>query len=557
SDVMSAEIAALYESRDSLAIKQGNKVVREEMLARPDGSNEYFLTTRFPTRDSGGNVSGLGLISTDITDRKLAELALEEGEQQLRTITDNLPVLIARHGRDWGYRFINREGASWYGSTPSQIVGKTISDILSVEVCEAIRPMVEAVLSGETARYSGSIDYPDGKTRNVLIDYVPDRSADGSVQGWFAVAQDTTERELAAQALSESEAQMRTIADNLPVFIAYIDNELRYGFVNSTVEKWYGRSSRDIIGRKISDIVLSETYRRLLPRMEAVLSGQAMIFEDSLIYPDGVSRAVEMTWIPDMDEAGKARGWFALIHDITERKRLEGELLGRERLAIMGQLTGTVAHELRNPLGAVATSITALRRRSMESGLDMERSLSRAERGISRCDRIITELLDFARAKGLQREPTRFGEWLAAVVADQDIPAGISLSINRVDGDIEVMIDREDLRRAVINVIDNACQAVGEISGGGRIEIGFGVKDGRLECDIRDNGPGISADSLERVMEPLFSTKSFGTGLGLPTVQRIIEGHGGGITIDSNPGQGTLVHMWLPLDAASIGGTQE
>lgn len=219
----------------------------------------------------------------------------------------------------------------------------------------------------------------------------------------------------------------------------------------------------------------------------------------------------------------------------------------------MGQLTGTVAHELRNPLGAVATSIAVARRLSHDAGLDLERSLSRAERGIARCDRIITELLDFARAKGLQREPTGFDEWLSAVVAEQAIPDDITISIKQGAGDGTISIDREDLRRAVINVVDNACQAVaGKHRNGnpptGRVEISSGTSDGRLICEIRDNGPGIPADCLDRVMEPLFSTKSFGTGLGLPTVQRILEEHGGGIVIESEPDKGALVRLWLPLD---------
>ncbi|MEN8195979.1 MAG: ATP-binding protein, partial [Pseudomonadota bacterium] len=120
-------------------------------------------------------------------------------------------------------------------------------------------------------------------------------------------------------------------------------------------------------------------------------------------------------------------------------------------------------------------------------------------------------------------------------------------------GEAEVMIDREDFRRAIINVFDNACQAViGKHgpggSGEGRVEIACGVNGDRLVCEIRDNGPGIPADCLNQVMEPLYSTKSFGTGLGLPTVQRIVEEHGGGVQIESEPGKSALVRLWLPLD---------
>ena len=803
-EILPPALAKAYEARDVAVLKQGRKVVREERLEQSDGEDEYFLTTRFPTLDRDGNITGLGLISADITDRKLAELAHAESEQQVRAIADNLPVLIARHDRQWRYRFINREGASWYGMTASQIVGRAIPDILSKEVCDDIRPIIGRVLSGEPARYSGTIDYPDGKTRQVSINYVPDRAADGSVQGWFALAQDVTEwdkaqralrageeerrtvtdnlpvlmarfdrdwcyryinregarwygmspeevvgqtipdlfcretveairpsvesalrgenahfagtmlypdgktrnieisfvpdrtpggdvqgwfalaqdlteREKASQALRESEtrlqaimkyapagvylkdldgrflianpeyagwfgqdidqivgktsremfpasaasnyvghdqavidkrkfismedearhpdgtvrtilinkfpvlddkgaviavggvdlditefkkveqalreseAQMRTVADNLPAFIANLDSEMRFRFVNRTVEEWYGLGNAEIIGRRVQDIVFPETYERLLPRMRAVLSGQAVNFEDNLQYPDGTRRAVEVAWIPEFDKSGQVHGWFALIHDISERKRLEAELVRRERFATMGQLTGTVAHELRNPLGAVAASVTALRRKTGSVGLDVERSLSRAERGIGRCERIITELLDFARAKGLQRESTYFCDWLATVIAEQEIPPGILLSTDLCARDKEISIDREDIRRAIINVLDNACQALVSQQGPGgpaegRVDIGCREAGDCLVCEIRDNGPGIPSDSLGRVLEPLFSTKSFGTGLGLPTVQRIMEEHGGGIEIMSELGKGTVVRLSLPLE---------
>jgi len=678
-DILPPTLAKAYEARDAAVLKQGGKVVREERLEQSDGEDEYFLTTRFSTLDRDGNITGLGLISADITDRKLAELAHAGSEQQLRAIADNLPVLIARHDRQWRYRFINREGANWYGMTASQIVGRAIPDILSKETCDDIRPIIDRVLSGEPAHYSGTIDYPDGKTRDVSINYVPDRAADGSVQGWFALAQDMTEQEKATQALRESEtrlqaimkyapagvylkdhdgrflianpeyagwfgqdieeivgktsreifpdsastryvahdqavidkrkfismedevrhpdgtvrtilinkfpvlsdegaviavggvdlditefkkveqalreseAQMRTIADNLPAFIANLDSEMRFRFVNRTVEEWYGLGNAEIIGRRVQDIVFPETYERLLPRMQAVLSGQAVNFEDNLQYPDGRRRAVEGAWIPEFDKSGQVHGWFALIHDISERKRLEAELVRRERFATMGQLTGTVAHELRNPLGAVAASVMALRRKTGSAGLDVERSLSRAERGIGRCERIITELLDFARAKGLQRESTHFCDWLATVIAEQEIPPGIILSTGFCARDKEISIDREDIRRAIINVLDNACQALVSQQGPcgpaeGRIDIGCRDVGDRLVCEIRDNGTGIPSDSLGRVLEPLFSTKSFGTGLGLPTVQRIMEEHGGGIEITSELGKGTVVRLSLPLE---------
>ncbi len=801
-EVLPSQISQAYEARDSEVLKSGDEAIFEEQLEQPDGTKAYFLSTRFPIRGRDGDITGVGLISADITGRKLAELAHVESEQHIHAIADNLPVLIARHDRLWRHRFINSEGARWYGTTPDQLVGKAVSDLISGEVCAAIRPLVdralqgestqfsgvaeypdgktrhvvinyvpdfaadgsiqgwfslavdvtekeaaertlrnaeeerrtvtdnlpvlmarldrdwryrfinlegarwygmdpgnvvgrtipelfsrktveaiqpcvESALRGETARYSGEISYPDGKTRATEITFVPDRTADGAVGGWFALAQDMTERQRAAEELRRQEHQLTAIADNLPVlicrfdkqarfeflnkegeqwygrptseiigktvaeilgpessatvgpwmeralngepvrfeekvrypdgtlrdvdityipditpdgevsgcialvqkiteykavesrlresetrlkavvnnlpaFITYVSGDQRYRFANRVAEEWYGRPASEIIGRHLSAVHKPVSMETLRSRVESVLSGQEQRFEVTLLYPDNVTRTVDQRWIPDRGENGDVRGWFSLIQDISDRKKLEADLLRQERLATLGQLTGTVAHELRNPLGAVAASVAALRRNAADTGLDVERSLSRAERGIWRCERIITELLDFARAKGLQRRSTPFAGWLTTILSEHEIPAGITLTTEFADEGLKISIYREDLRRAIINIIDNACQALSgeypeERALDREIRVTTRKLDDSLLCEIADNGPGIPPESLDRVLEPLFSTKSFGTGLGLPTVQRILEAHGGGMRIESVPGEGASVTLRLPI----------
>ena len=241
------------------------------------------------------------------------------------------------------------------------------------------------------------------------------------------------------------------------------------------------------------------------------------------------------------------------VEDRTaELRAAQTALLRKERLAAMGQLTGTVAHELRNPLGTIATSVHVVRHKCGDPDLGIEKALDRAERGLKRCDAIVTELLDFARAKGVQPEPIALDAWLSALLDEQDVPGGITLVRDLQTGGAVVRFDPEALRRALINLVENACQAMTD--GGGaradtaqrRLTVASRVAGGRVEIVVADTGPGIPEEVLPQVLEPLFSTKPFGTGLGLPTVQRTLEDHGGGIEIDSEPGRGTRVRLWLP-----------
>ncbi len=136
---------------------------------------------------------------------------------------------------------------------------------------------------------------------------------------------------------------------------------------------------------------------------------------------------------------------------------------------------------------------------------------------------------------------------------EQTAPEGVTVRNEMTARDLEVAFDEDRFRRVIINIFNNACEAMSEdYERTGRQDYVLGitsrVSDDRLELIFHDNGPGIAPDTLEKIWEPLFSTKSFGVGLGLPTVKQIMEQHGGGIDITSNLGQGTDVVLWLPLN---------
>jgi len=232
----------------------------------------------------------------------------------------------------------------------------------------------------------------------------------------------------------------------------------------------------------------------------------------------------------------------------AELRAVQDELLRKERLSTLGQLTATVAHELRNPLSSIRNTVFSINVAVADKGLKLERPLARMERGIARCDRIITDLLDFTRMRELKRAPLVVDPWLAEVLDEHKMPGGIALVRRLATPGVRVSADLERMRRVVINLVDNAIQAMPEPNGRERqVTVATRLVDGRFELAVEDTGAGISPDVLPKVFEPLFSTKSFGTGLGLATVKQIVEEHGGGIDIASEVGRGTRVTVRLPL----------
>jgi signal transduction histidine kinase len=239
----------------------------------------------------------------------------------------------------------------------------------------------------------------------------------------------------------------------------------------------------------------------------------------------------------------------------VEHARLlaEAELLKKERLSMLGEFTATVANELRNPLNAIRNTLFTMREVATTSGLALDRPIARIQRSIARCDRIIGDLLEYVRAPELSHVPVIFDAWLRDVVQEHSLPPTVALDAKYgASGEI-VRIDADRIRRVVINLIENAAQALGEMPPGGEpltVALTTATVNGSLELAVADNGPGIAAENLSRIFEPLFSTKSFGAGLGLATVKQIVTQHGGTIEVDSRIGKGTRVLIRLPAEPA-------
>lgn len=246
-----------------------------------------------------------------------------------------------------------------------------------------------------------------------------------------------------------------------------------------------------------------------------------------------------------------------LQENLAALHEAQAEALRRGKLAQLGQLTATVAHELRNPLGAVRTSAFLLERRVKGKNLGVEPQIERINNGVMRCDGIISQLLDFARSKAISPEPLAIDSWLTKLVEEeaQRLPQAIEVELQLGIGTRTVGCDPARMARVVINLLNNAAEALVDRNGEAvmkgarpRISITTGLTPRGAEITVADNGPGIAPEVLASIFEPLFTTKNFGTGLGLPAIQRVMEQHNGGLEAQSSPGQGARFTAWWPAD---------
>jgi len=253
------------------------------------------------------------------------------------------------------------------------------------------------------------------------------------------------------------------------------------------------------------------------------------------------------------DEVGELVGAF---HTMVQRLQDSISKLARqERLATLGQLAGTVSHELRNPLGVIRNSLFSLREcigDSRAPGAD--KIVDRIERNIARCNIIVSDLLDFARSGEIKCDTVDVDGWLAATLDEHAFPASITLR-REIQFGGQLALDRERFRQVLVNLLDNAIQAIEDpawLPTQPRemvIIVRSEAVGPYFQLSVIDTGPGIPAPTLARIFEPLFTTKSFGVGLGLPMVRQIVLQHGGSIDVTSDLGSGTAVVIRIPAVA--------
>jgi len=227
-----------------------------------------------------------------------------------------------------------------------------------------------------------------------------------------------------------------------------------------------------------------------------------------------------------------------------EMKEVQEELLRSERLATLGQFSGSISHELRNPLAVIGSSVYYMEKKLEDADSKVLEHLGRIKSGVDKSTAIIGSLLNLTRMQAPRLEKLDSRAVISDAIASSKVPTGVEVVRNFPKGELVVNADGEQLRMAFKNIIRNAVEAM---NGKGELTVtALLTPEGQAEVSFADTGSGIAAENLEKVFQPLFSTRAKGIGFGLSIARMIIDKHGGTIEARSEPGEGAVITIHLP-----------
>jgi PAS domain S-box-containing protein len=491
----------------------------------------------------------------------LAQLAQHEyAEEQLRLIVDAVPVLVSYLDREQRYRFNNRAYEEWFGHSREEVYGRHIRDIVGEEAYAAIRGYLETVLSGQPVSYESLLPYKDGGPRYVMATYIPHLDVRGEVRGLIALVNDMTPRRRAEEERERLlvENQLRA-AELHSVISSMAEGVIIYGLGGEII--LMNPMAGEITGHSPEDQQLSLPDRlRLLgaekpggepfPADETpvarALSGETVQGVAMVMHrQDGRSMWVTSSAAPIRGADGSILGAVATYADTTQLRELQEQA---------EELVRAVSHDLRTPLTSIQGYAQLLQR--MLKGVEAEGRLALSTQHIlasaRRMNAMIQDLVDSARLESGQvpvhPRPVDLSSLLEALLED----AGKALAPNRIvvripEGLGLVEADPLGLERILINLLTNALKYSADDAD---VTLTAQREGPMVSVAVEDRGEGIPPEELPHLFDRFYRTKEAryaqGLGLGLYITRKLVEAHGGELTVESRPGEGSIFRFTLP-----------
>jgi len=543
--------------------------------------NQGHLEARVEERTADLTTTNRRLVQ-EIAERQRMEELLRESRERLESIIRASPLPIFLITPDGIVNMWNPAAERLFGWPAEAVIGQPLPIVQEDRQDEFANLRRRVLQRGSLRGVEIRRRNREGEMLDLVLSAAAVHDASGQVIGIMSLLVDVTEQKHLERALQRSEERYRELVNKQGEGIGVVDLEERFRFANPAAHRIFGVPRGDLVGRSLRDFVDRGTYEWLRRQTERRRQGEETSYEMTITRADGEERILLVTATPHHDEEGAFNDTFAVFRDITQRKRMEQELqtysvrleemverrtralreardrlLRQEKLAALGQLAGSINHELRGPLGNLKNAAYFLQMALEKPHQEVEETLEIIEQNVHRADAIVTSLLSFVRTEETKRRALDVSALVRRVLKDEEMPDQIEV-LEDLGADLPpVEADPEQLRQVVRNLISNAVEAMAE---GGRLTVRTAeTTDGPLEAarevqiSVKDTGEGIPERAKGAIFDPLFSTKAEGVGLGLALVRMLVEAHGGRVEVESEVGTGSTFTVRLPAGAEEQG----
>jgi two-component system cell cycle sensor histidine kinase/response regulator CckA len=564
----------LISTEQDKTVVRDYSVIKGEINAESSNGNIILSSSKFPIFDEHGALVGVAGVEHDITDYKCAiaerikaETALRESQAffvQYKTVVesmlDNVPFAIFMRDLEGKYQYINKYHEQSNGIPRDQVIGKTVQDVMPKQVVDdCLRDDAEVIRERKVVVR----DYFMNRENNgqILADYkFPGFDENGEVTIVAGIAIDVTMQRHAEEAMRNSEKRLQSILASSPIGVAVVKQDGTFEFVNSRNADIIGLSKDQFLSTNARDLYANPKDRAPIADRLSENSSLRDV-EVQLKRADGKHIWVLMSFEPiGPDEPGKFLVW---TYDITERRKAEeARLLQLQKTEVLGQLTGSVAHDFNNILTVLDCNLVLMKSQNLDQ-TKLQSLIENCLEAVELGSKLSNRLTKFAR----KRQLTNSKIILNVLIDDfrdllnRSVGKNTPIEFILPDYNIPVFVDATLIGLALLNLVTNARDAMAnsgkinvELT---KVEVGEEVESvfGKVEqhryalLQVSDTGIGMTPEVMEHAFEGFFTTKDEGqgTGLGLNTVKDMVQNANGFIQIKSEPDKGTTVSVFLPI----------